>query len=68
MINACINKVAVCWQRALWFVLVGSVLAGCSKGGRDGTPGPTTKAEAPKVPDERTALDNYVAAPDTNYS
>jgi PhoPQ-activated pathogenicity-related protein len=68
MINACINKVAVCWQRVLWFVLAGLVLVGCSKGGREGVSGPTTKAEAPKVPEERTALDNYVAAPDTNYS
>lgn len=68
MINACINKVAVYWQRALWFVLAGLILVGCSKGGRDGAPSSATKAEAPKVPDERTALDDYVVAPDTNYS
>jgi PhoPQ-activated pathogenicity-related protein len=68
MFNTCINKFAIRWQCALWFVLVGLVLAGCSKGEREGVPGPTTKAETSKIQDERTALDAYVAAPDTNYS
>src|ERR1017187_1641398 len=68
MFNTCINKFAIRWQCALWFVLVGLVLAGCSKGEREGVPGPTTKAETPKIQDERTALDAYVAGPDTNYS
>jgi PhoPQ-activated pathogenicity-related protein len=68
MINACINKLAVHWQRALWFVLAGSVLAGCSKVEREGGTSPATKTETPQIQNERTALDNYVAAPDTNYS
>ena len=31
-------------------------------------PEPKTAADAANVQDERTALDKYVAAPDTNYS
>ena len=68
MIDVCINKFAVRWQRALCFIIVGSVLAGCSKGEREGVPGSTTKAGTPITQDERTALDAYIAAPDTNYS
>ena len=68
MINTCINRFAARWHCALWFVLIGSLLAGCSKTEREGATGSAIRTEAPKVADEQTALDAYVAAPDTNYS
>lgn len=68
MINTCIRRFSARWQCALLFVLAGSVLASWSKGEQEGARGPTTKAETPTIQDERTALDAYVAAPDTNYS
>jgi PhoPQ-activated pathogenicity-related protein len=68
MINTCINRLSARWQRALWLILAGSVLAGCSRVEKEGVQGPTSKAETLTTQDERTPLDNYVAAPDTNYS
>ena len=68
MINTWINRLSARWQCALWFLLAGSVLAGCSRVEREGVQGATSKAEASKTQDERTPLDNYVAAPDTNYN
>jgi len=68
MINTCINRLSARWQCALWFLLAGSVLAGCSRVEREGVQGATSKAETPVTQDERTPLDNYVAAPDTNYN
>ena len=68
MINTCINRLSARWQCALWFLLAGSVLAGCSRVEREGVQGATSKAETPITQDERTPLDNYVAAPDTNYN
>jgi len=56
------------WQRALPVVLIGLALAGCSRDEKGTAPTPGTAAESQSVKDERTALDNYVAAPDTNYS
>lgn len=44
------------------------ILIGCSKGEDRSTPKPTPSAATQQVQDERTALDEYVAAPDTNYS
>ena len=55
MIKAHMQYLAIRWQRALPVVLIGLALAGCSR---------AEKA----VQDEQTALDKYVAAPDTNYS
>jgi PhoPQ-activated pathogenicity-related protein len=52
---------------ARWLVLFALVLAGCSPAGKAPAPESKPAAEAPK-PIERTALDDYVAAPDTNYS
>jgi len=51
----------------LWLV-VAVALAGCSKVEKDSAPESKAGAQARKVQDERTALDEYVAAPDTNYS
>jgi len=68
MINHRINNFTTCWQRALLLVLAGSALAGCSRVESDDARGPKTKAEAQQIQEQRTALDNYVAAPDTNYS
>ena len=68
MIKSSIDKLILGSQRALPVVLVGLVLAGCSRVEREGAPDSKTSAETQKVQDERTALDDYVAAPDTNYS
>ena len=68
MINHFIDNLVVRWRRALWLVLAGSFLVGCSGVEGEGTPGPKTKAGSQQARDERTALDIYVAAPDTNYN
>ena len=68
MIKSSIDKLILGSQRALPVVLVGLVLAGCSRVEREGARDSKTSAETQKVQDERTALDDYVAAPDTNYS
>src|SRR5664279_627069 len=68
MIDHHLDTLAVRCRRALWLVLAGSFLVGCSGAEREGTPGPKTNAGSQPVQDERTALDNYVAATDTNYS
>ena len=55
-------------RRSLWLLVVAVVVAGCSKVENKDGPKPKTAAQTQKVQDERTALDDYVAAPDTNYS
>lgn len=49
-------------------VLVVVVCAGCSKIEGQGAAKTTSSAEAPKLQDALTALDEYVSAPDPNYS
>lgn len=56
------------WLRALSAVLLGLALAGCSQAERRAAPKPQTAVPPQKAQDEQTALDRYVAAPDTNYS
>lgn len=56
------KKFEVLLCRSLLVVAVTLVFIGCSKVEKEGAP------KASKVQDERTALDEYVAAPDTNYS
>ena len=68
MIKARMNELLLRWPRTLWVVLIGLALAGCSRNDNEAVPEPKTGAEAQPVKDERTALDDYVAAPDTNYS
>jgi PhoPQ-activated pathogenicity-related protein len=68
MIGHHINHLAVRWHRALWLLLAGSVLVGCSGVEKEGAQGPKTNVASQRARDERTALDNYVAAPDTNYN
>jgi len=53
---------AIRWPRVLSVALIGLALAGCSRANKGAAPAPQP------VQDERTALDKYVAAPDTNYS
>jgi PhoPQ-activated pathogenicity-related protein len=60
-IQSILHKLLLSFPIALTFV-------GCSKAESDSTPTTKSGAEAPKVHDERTALDEYVAAPDPNYS
>jgi len=51
-------------RNLLVLCLSGLLLAGCSKPGA----GVTAEPKRPLVAGEKTALDEYVAAPDTNYS
>src|SRR3974390_906003 len=67
MINRCMKDLVRRWPRTLAVVLIGLALAGCSRGAKETAPEPKLTAETPKVQHERTALDDYVAAPDTNY-
>ncbi len=68
MIKLSMNELATRWQRALSAVLIGLALVGCSPAKKGGVPEHGTASDVSSVPDERTALDSYVAAPDTNYS
>src|SRR5215831_14117490 len=61
MLNLTIHK-----GRAILFLLAGLVLAGCS-GIEKGDPQQPKSATA-TPPGDRTALDEYVAKPDPNYS
>jgi PhoPQ-activated pathogenicity-related protein len=60
------NHFATRWARALSVVLLGCALAGCSQADKGAAS--RTAATAQPGQDERTPLDKYVAAPDTNYS
>jgi PhoPQ-activated pathogenicity-related protein len=68
MIKRRIKESLLSWLQALTLVLVTLALAGCSPGDKTKAPETKAAADAPKVQDERTALDDYVAAPDTNFS
>ena len=68
MIKPCITEFLLRWPRAFSVVLIALALAGCSPTEKGTAPEPKSKSEAPQVQDERTALDDYVAAPDTNYT
>lgn len=55
--------------RPLLCLLVALLFAGCSQVEKDAAHKPGAAATGPqKIRDDRTALDDYVAAPDTNYS
>ena len=49
-------------------ILIGLILIGCSRAEKGAAPESKTTAEPPTAREERTALDNYVASPDTNYN
>ncbi len=55
-------------RRSLLILLVVLTFVGCARSGQDHAPKPQATAEAQSLPDDRTALDEYIAAPDTNYS
>src|SRR5713101_2190434 len=62
------HNLVIRWRSSPIVLLLGLVLAGCSGVEKGVAPAPERKAEAQKGQDARTALDEYVAAPDTNYS
>src|ERR1019366_961760 len=68
MIKPWMDRFAIWCQQVLSFVVIGLALVGCSPAEKDRALEPKAAAEAPNVPDERTALDDYIAAPDTNYN
>ena len=55
-------------SRLLLFLALALIFIGCSKVEKEDAQRPKAPAEPQKVQDERTALDDYVAAPDTNYT
>jgi PhoPQ-activated pathogenicity-related protein len=68
MIKSSTNEYAVRQLRTLLMVLAGLVLSGCSPAPQGATSQAKPAAELRKATYERTALDDYVAAPDTNYA
>ena len=68
MIAPLIEKFETHLRRPLLFLVVALVFVGCSLPEKAGAPRPNATAEPQKVQDARTALDEYIAAPDTNYS
>ncbi|MCC6821642.1 MAG: PhoPQ-activated pathogenicity-related family protein [Verrucomicrobia subdivision 3 bacterium] len=68
MITRLMEKLETHQRRAFWCLLVALTVVGCSPAAKDSAAKPVIAAEAPKAQDDRTALDEYVAAPDTNYS
>jgi len=62
------SKLAIRFYRCLLPIVVGVVFAGCSGPSIGAASKQQTRAESGKSQDERTALDAYVAAPDTNYT
>ena len=55
-------------RRPLLVLCVALVFVGCSQAEKEAKPKPNTATEPPQVQADRTALDEYVAAPDPNYS
>src|SRR5436190_1291727 len=62
------SKLALRFHRVLFPVVAGVIFAGCSGPSIGSASKQQTGAESGKSQDERTALDAYVAAPDTNYT
>src|SRR5882672_3595979 len=62
------SKLAIRLYRSLLPIVAGLVFAGCSGPSIGSASKQQARAESGKSQDERTALDSYVAAPDTNYS
>lgn len=61
------NVIPTC-QRLLVLSLIASLYAGCSKTKPESASDARAASAAPAAANERTALDEYVAAPDSNYS
>jgi PhoPQ-activated pathogenicity-related protein len=62
------NEFTLRWPRALSVIILGLVLAGCSRVEKGTGPESKTVGEPSTVQDERTTLDDFMAAPDTNYN
>src|SRR5882672_10913166 len=62
------SKLAIRLYRSLLPIVAGLVFAGCSGPSIGSASKQQARAESGKSQDERTALDSYVAAPDTNYN
>jgi len=60
-------KYIVCWWSA-FCILVGLLSGGCARGDQQSPSKSGSVSDAQLAPDSLTALDKYVAAPDTNYS
>ncbi len=62
------KKLEVRLGLSLLLVAVTLAFIGCSQAGKDGAPKSEVEVKSAKAPDDRTALDEYIAAPDTNYT
>jgi len=68
MFRGCLKTLGTGGHRPLLAAAVGLALAACSPLQKEAAPQPQSVAGSQSAPGERTALDDYVAAPDTNYS
>ncbi len=68
MFESFMNKLEIHLRRFLWFVAVAFIFVARSRTESEAAQKPIAAAEPPTVRYELTALDKYVAAPDTNYS
>jgi len=67
MIKPRMGRFPIRRPQVLSFVLIALALAGCSRAEKRVASEPRTAAESQEPQNERTPLDNYVEAPDTNY-
>ena len=68
MVNPYLHELATRWQRCFSVAVIALVLAGCLRTEKGTAPAPKHAAESNVPQGERTPLDNYFAAPDSNYS
>ena len=68
MVRRCLKRLGTCGCRPLFAVVVGLALAGCWPLEKEAAPQAQRAAESEPARGGRTALDEYVAAPDTNYN
>jgi PhoPQ-activated pathogenicity-related protein len=68
MIARSLKKIQIPHAFLFCFGAVALALSGCSKTDQQASPNSSATAESRKGQEELTALDKYVAAPDTNYN
>jgi len=68
MIKQRLDKFSIIWNRFFPVLFLGLVLTGCSRIERGAAPGLSSAAKPPTARGAPTALDDYVAALDTNYN
>jgi len=67
MTTLAIKQLGIHSRHFFWCALVALIWAGCTPSKNNGAPRSGASAGTHKIADDRTALDEYVAKPDTNY-